>query len=231
MSDRKSISIPLHNMRLSGDLFIPNRQHGLVLYSHGSGSSRSSPRNAYVSEMLGHNGFATLLFDLLTEAEDQDPQMRFNIELLTTRLVATTRWIAQQEDVAGLPIGYFGASTGTASALRAAVQLPDLVEAIVSRGGRPDLANAELANVKAPTLLIVGAMDSVVIDLNRRAMERMNCIKEMQVVAGASHLFEEPGTLAEVAQLASEWFEAYLYTPQRARTGGDGWIIGSASES
>lgn len=231
MTIHRNISIELPTATLFGDLSIPDRPEGLVLFSHGSGSSRKSPRNGYVADILVHHGFATLLFDLLSEEEDRIPAMRFNIGLLTERLVATTRWIAREKGVEGLPIGYFGASTGAASALRAAAKLPEMVEAVVSRGGRPDLADSELVHVQAPTLLIVGAMDTPVIELNRRAMKRMPCIKEMRVVAGAGHLFEEPGTLAEVAQLASEWFEVYLTSEGHSSSGDKRTNRGSASVS
>lgn len=205
-----SMSIDLPEVRLIGDLTVPDHSKGLVLFSHGSGSGRLSPRNRYVAEVLVEFGFATLLFDLLTVFEDLDEAMRFDIDLLTERLVAVTKWVIHHEAVEGLPVGYFGASTGAASAIRAASRLPKTVTAVVSRGGRPDLAMEALLKLRAPTLLIVGSLDTMVIDLNQRAFRQMRGVKKMEVVEGATHLFEEQGTLTEVARLAGEWFEHYL---------------------
>ncbi len=188
----------------------PNTQ-GIVLFVHGSGSSRNSPRNRYVASVLNEAGVATLLFDLLTEEEDQVYETRFDIELLTRRLSEVTEWITQQENLRQLAIGYFGASTGAAAALKAAAARGTSIKAIVSRGGRPDLAAQEyLSHVQAPTLLMVGGLDDGVIDFNQLAYNRLQCIKDLQIIPGATHLFEEPGTLEQVAQLACNWFVKYL---------------------
>ena len=196
---------------LEGALVVPQVTPGIVLFAHGSGSSRLSPRNNFVARRLQQAGLATLLIDLLTHAEDRDVATRFDIPLLTQRLLATTRWLQQQPVTSALPIGYFGASTGAAAALQAAAQLGDTVAAVVSRGGRPDLAGAVALNaVRAPTLLIIGGHDDVVIDLNRQAYELLRCSKEMVIVSGATHLFEEPGTLEQVADQASRWFVQHL---------------------
>jgi dienelactone hydrolase len=186
-----------------------------VLFAHGSGSSRHSPRNRYVAGVLRAAGLATLLMDLLTpeeEAEDRyTGHLRFDIDLLAERLVAATDWLAQQPQTAGWPVGYFGASTGAGAALVAAARRPDAVGAVVSRGGRPDLAGAALARVKAPTLLIVGGRDEPVIALNQQALGRLGAaVKKLVIVPGATHLFEEPGALEEVARLASGWFTRHL---------------------
>lgn len=183
----------------------------MVLFAHGSGSSHKSPRNNFVASVIRQHGIATLLFDLLTEEEDRNYETRFNIPLLTERLLEATRWLEQQTQYQGWPIGYFGASTGAAAALQAAAQLGDAIGAVVSRGGRPDLAGATaLGAVTAPTLLIVGGHDDVVIDLNRQAYEQMHAKRELQIVPGATHLFEEPGTLEQAATLAADWFEQHL---------------------
>ena len=196
---------------LEGALVVPQVTPGIVLFAHGSGSSRLSPRNNFVARRLQQAGLATLLIDLLTHAEDRDVATRFDIPLLTQRLLATTRWLQQQPVTSALPIGYFGASTGAAAALQAAAQLGDTVAAVVSRGGRPDQAGAvALIAVRAPTLLIIGGHDDVVIDLNRQAYELLRCSKEMVIVSGATHLFEEPGTLEQVADQASRWFVQHL---------------------
>lgn len=180
-----------------------------MLFAHGSGSSRFSPRNAFVAGELRRHGVATLLFDLLTEREDRTYRTRFDIELLTRRLVEAAAWVAKQRELRHFPLGLFGASTGAAAALRAAA-LDEHVRAVVSRGGRPDLAGEALPRVRAATLLIVGGADDIVIELNREAYARLQCVKDLQIVPGATHLFEEPGTLEEVARLAARWFDRYL---------------------
>lgn len=195
---------------VAGDLTIPPEPRGIVAFAHGSGSSRLSPRNRQVAQTLNDDGFATLLFDLLTAEEELDRANVFDVPLLGRRLVAATEWIRQQAEVGRLPLGYFGASTGAAAALTAAADLGDRVAAVVSRGGRPDLAAARLGEVLVPTLLIVGGLDAQVLELNRQAQRRLRCKSELRVVAGATHLFEEPGTLEAVAQLASSWFTHHL---------------------
>ncbi len=208
---RIDVQIPAaRRISLEGELVVPPGAAGLVLFAHGSGSSRRSPRNTFVAERLRRRGLATLLMDLLTEEEDLVRERRFDIDLLTERLEGATRWVAKRGDVGRLPLGYFGASTGAACALRAAADLPDRVGAVVSRGGRPDLAMAALDRVRAPTLLIVGGADDVVIDLNRTALARLTCEKKLEIVPRATHLFEEPGALERVAELAAAWFEAHL---------------------
>jgi putative phosphoribosyl transferase len=189
---------------------IPEDPKGVVLFAHGSGSGRRSPRNGYVARKLREAGIATLLLDLLTPAEEQDRRNVFDIELLASRLVAATDWIEDQPQMRGLPIGYFGASTGGGAALAAAADRPGAVAAVVSRGGRPDLAADALPNVRAPTLLIVGALDVPVIDLNRAARARMHTEVELVIVPDASHLFEEPGTLDQVIGHAKRWFLAHF---------------------
>lgn len=199
---------------LNGDLYVPQKATGIVLFAHGSGSTRQSPRNQYVARALNKAGLATLLFDLLTleeEAEDLiKGTFRFNIPFLTERLIAATDWTAAYAATANLKIGYFGASTGAAAALAAASKRQELVNAVVSRGGRPDMAGKALGLVKAPTLLIVGGHDYQVIDMNKEALAKLSTIKELVIVPGATHLFEEPGTLEEVARLAAAWFGKYL---------------------
>ena len=205
------VAIPVGTVRLEGSLAWPAGAKGIILFAHGSGSSRHSPRNRYVAGVLQEGGFATLLFDLLTAAEDRDYATRFDIPLLTSRLLAGTAWVDRQPTAAGLPLGYFGASTGAAAALAAAAEAGSRVRAVVSRGGRPDLAGAAaLARVTAPTLLIVGGEDTVVIGLNRDAFARLACEKTLTIVPGATHLFEEPGTLEQVATHASRWFGRWL---------------------
>jgi len=197
---------------LEGDLVIPERATGIVLFAHGSGSSRHSPRNRYVAGMLNQGGFATLLLDLLTGAEEQvdlrTRHLRFDIDLLAGRLVEATDWLGRGHDTStrNLSIGYFGASTGAAAALVAAAERPAVIRSVVSRGGRPDLAGAALPRVEAPTLLIVGGYDEVVIQMNHQALAQMSCHKQLAIVPGASHLFEEPGTLEKVSSLALDWF-------------------------
>jgi len=195
---------------LDGELIVPDKARGVVIFAHGSGSSRHSPRNQFVARVLRDAGLGTLLFDLLTKEEDTVYETRFDINLLSTRLAAATAWFRQQPRVQGLDIGYFGASTGAAAALVASARLGHVVRAVVSRGGRPDLVGRALARVTAPTLLIVGGLDDVVIDLNRRAYEQLRCAKDLVIVPGATHLFEEPGMLEEVARLAAEWFARRL---------------------
>ena len=195
---------------LAGNLNIPVNATALVLFAHGSGSSRHSPRNQFVARTLNDTGLATLLFDLLTPEEElvdtRTAKLRFDIDLLAKRLIHATEWAKRQEQTRDLRIGYFGSSTGGGAALVAAAQLPDDVDAVVSRGGRPDLAGAALPKVQAPTLLIVGGNDHVVIELNEQARDRMRCEVKLEIVPGATHLFEEPGALEKVAKLASDWF-------------------------
>jgi putative phosphoribosyl transferase len=199
---------------LSGDLVVPPKAAGIVLFAHGSGSSRYSPRNRYVARVLQRGGLGTLLLDLLTAAEEQvdlrTRRLRFDIRLLAGRLGEATDWLEQEPATRRLPLGYFGASTGAAAALVAAAKRPGEIGAVVSRGGRPDLANSALPLVQAPTLLIVGGEDRVVLDLNREAMEEMQCEKELSIVPGAAHLFEEPGAMEQVARLALDWFTRHL---------------------
>src|ERR1044072_5037691 len=202
---------------LQGDLIIPTGTQGLVLFAHGSGSSRHSPRNQFVARTIRTAGVGTLLFDLLTPDEEAmdvyTRRLRFDIGLLAERLVNATYWLKGEFD---LHVGYFGASTGAAAALVAAAQLGEIVGAVVSRGEHPDLAGDSLSLVKAPTLLIVGGLDYPVIDMNRRAYARLRCEKEIEIVPGATHLFEEPGTLDQVALLASEWFQTHLHSSRRS---------------
>ena len=193
-----------------GMLALPSGAKGIVLFAHGSGSGRLSPRNNYVAGVLREHGVATLLFDLLTEAEDRIYENRFDIDLLTRRLLLATQWAGQQAATRELAIGYFGASTGAAAALKAAANLEPKIRAVVSRGGRPDLALDELPHVQAPTLLIVGGNDTAVIDLNRNAYRELRAEKELKIIPGATHLFEEPGTLEQVATAAARWFERHL---------------------
>jgi putative phosphoribosyl transferase len=210
----RPIKIALGPVILEGDLAIPEGAHGIVLFAHGSGSSRQSPRNRFVAETLVAGGLATLLFDLLTEDEEYQERLtrhlRFDIGLLARRLVGATDWILQQPEARNLKVGYFGASTGGGAALVAAAELPEAVGAVVSRGGRPDLAGEALARVRAPTLLIVGGADTQVIALNRQAMSQMSAPVKLEIVPRASHLFEEPGALLQVARLARDWFERFL---------------------
>ena len=206
--------IPAGAVTLEGTLFLPLGTRGIVLFAHGSGSSRHSPRNQYVAATLHQANFGTILMDLLTsseeDAEAHTGHLRFDIELLAGRLVAATDWLRGQPDTQGLRVGYFGASTGAGAALVAAAQRPAEVAAVVSRGGRPDLAGSSLAKVRAPTLLIVGGNDVPVIALNEQALAKLTTEKGLQIVPGASHLFQEQGTLAEVARLARNWFRQYL---------------------
>jgi len=214
----RSIHVGFDDAKLAGDLVVPGRASGVVLFVHGSGSSRHSPRNRAVAETLQRAGLATLMFDLLTlreEADDiQTGQYRFNIPLLASRIGAVTRWLHNDADTRLLSVGYFGASTGAAAALVAAAMTPADVKAVVSRGGRPDLAGEALAKVTAPTLLIVGGADIPVVDLNDQAMVCLNCTKDLRVVQGATHLFQEHGALEQVAHLARDWFARYLAPPK-----------------
>jgi putative phosphoribosyl transferase len=212
-AERRSIRLDIDGIGLDGDLSIPRAARGIVIFAHGSGSSRLSPRNQFVAGELQASGLATLLLDLLTPEEERvdaaTGHLRFDIPLLATRLTEATNWVRHQPGISRLPAGYFGASTGAAAALMAAAG-SEVVRAIVSRGGRPDLAGDALAHVVAPTLLIVGGNDEMVIELNERAMQRLHGRAELVLVPGASHLFVEPGSLEAVATLAREWFDRYL---------------------
>jgi alpha-beta hydrolase superfamily lysophospholipase len=207
----KEVSIQVGNVVLGGELYLPDTAKSIVVFSHGSGSSRFSTRNRAVATYLQKRNFGTLLFDLLTAGEDKVYENRFDIDLLTERLAGVTKWLMHHAEASGYQIGYFGASTGAASALKAAAVLKG-IGAIVSRGGRPDLAGDDLYLVTAPTLLIVGGLDDTVIDLNREAFEKLSCEKELKIVEGATHLFEEPGRMEIVCEFAAEWFEKYLRT-------------------
>ena len=206
--------IPAGDVQLQATVAVPDDRRGAVVFAHGSGSGRHSPRNRAVAAVLQQAGLATLLMDLLTESEEavdaRSGHLRFDIDLLARRLVGAAGWVADQPATAGLPVGYFGASTGGGAALVAAAERPQGVGAVVSRGGRPDLAGPALARVVTPTLLIVGGEDRVVLDLNRSALARIPAEKRLEVVAGATHLFEEPGALERVAALAAEWFTRHL---------------------
>ena len=206
-----TVHIPSGEVELDGELILPPSAKGVVLFAHGSGSSRFSPRNTYVAEVLQQHGIGTLLFDLLTREEDRDYETRFDIALLTRRLLAATAWLQANPTTQAHRLGYFGASTGAAAALQAAAQMGDKIAAVVSRGGRPDLAGEiALSRVTAPTLLIVGAADYGVIELNQQADALMNCEKKLILISGATHLFEEPGTLQQAARSAAGWFARYL---------------------
>ena len=204
------LDIPLSGITLKGDLVIPEKATGIVVFSHGSGSSRFSPRNRMVAELIQKQNIATFMFDWLTEEEDHINENRFNIDLLANRLIETTQWLMEHEDTKSLLVGYFGASTGAASALRAAAHFREAIKAVVSRGGRPDLTLTELPLVTAPTLLIVGGLDTPVIPMNKMAYDKLESVKDMKIVEGATHLFEEPGKLLEVADLAIDWYKKYL---------------------
>jgi len=211
MSTAALVHIPAGTATVEGMLEIPEPAVGLVLFAHGSGSSRHSPRNNFVASVLRDAGVGTLLMDLLTPEEDRDYSRRFDIGLLTQRLLDAARWVAGQAATKHLPLGFFGASTGAAAALEAAAKLGAATHAVVSRGGRPDLASGQaLASVTAPTLLLVGGYDDGVIDLNQLAYDQLRCKKEMVIVPGATHLFEEPGTLEAVASRAAGWFAEHL---------------------
>jgi putative phosphoribosyl transferase len=206
----RDVAIPIDIGELQGTLSVPEGATGAVLFAHGAGSSRFSPRNRYVASVLQDAGLATLLFDLLLEDEAANRANVFDIELLAERLIAATAWLLESPETGDLRVGYFGASTGAAAALVAAARLPDAVEAIVSRGGRPDLAGDDLTRVRAPTLLIVGGADEPVITMNQEALERLEVEKDLVIVPGATHLFEEPGALERVAALAADWFTRHL---------------------
>jgi dienelactone hydrolase len=208
MSDASEslVTIPVDDVELEGILEVPAGASGVVVFAHGSGSSRKSPRNNFVAEVIRDRGLGTLLFDLLTEAEDHIRENRFDIPLLTDRLIAVTEWLHARDDTAGLNVGYFGSSTGAASALRAAAHRGDDIDAVVSRGGRVDMAEERLDEVRAPTLFIVGGADTQVLERNREAYDRLSCEKELHVVGGAGHLFEGDGELEEVAEVAANWF-------------------------
>jgi putative phosphoribosyl transferase len=212
--EEQLVRIPAGTVTLAGSLTLPEQAQAIVLFAHGSGSSRLSPRNRYVARLLNEAKLATLLVDLLTLHEEvidaRTAQLRFDIDLLAERLVDATDWLTEFPDTKHLRIGYFGASTGAAAALAAAAIHPDVVNAVVSRGGRPDLAGAALTRVQAPTLLIVGENDGQVIELNRAALAELRCEKQLVIIPGATHLFEEPGSLDVVAQLARDWFEQHL---------------------
>ncbi|MGW7431644.1 phosphoribosyltransferase family protein [Streptomyces sp. NPDC054861] len=204
------VRVPLGGAALTGRLVVPGGAAGIVLFAHGSGSSRHSPRNRAVADILNHAGLGTLLFDLLTEEEADDRALVFDTALLADRLARATTWLAERQATDGLPLGYFGASTGAAAALRAAADPSSSVAAVVSRGGRPDLAGPHLASVRAPTLLIVGGADPLVLDLNEEARAGLRCENRLEVVPGAGHLFEEPGALERVGDLAARWFAAHV---------------------
>ncbi len=208
------VRIDAGSARLEGNLSLPEGATGVVLFAHGSGSSRHSPRNQYVARVLRQAGLGTLLIDLLTAEEEREDartgQLRFDIDLLSRRVAGASAWLAGNPSTAHLPAGYFGASTGAAAALAAAAERTDEVRAVVSRGGRPDLAIPVLHRVKAPTLLIVGGADLPVIEMNREALQHLNVAGRLEIVPGATHLFEEPGALEEVARLAAEWFQEHL---------------------
>ena len=210
----RPVRITAGRASLDGDLALPGGARGVVLFAHGSGSSRHSSRNRYVAQELRRSALGTLLMDLLTAEEEaidaRTGHLRFDIGLLAERLLAATRWLRAEAETSRLPIGYFGASTGGGAALVAAADAPEEARAVVSRGGRPDLAGAALPRVQAPTLLIVGGRDEPVIAMNREALAQLGCEKRMEIVPGATHLFEEPGTLEEVARLARDWFDRHL---------------------
>jgi pimeloyl-ACP methyl ester carboxylesterase len=214
VSERGEVQIRAGSVLLNGELKVPEDATGIVLFAHGSGSSRHSPRNQYVAGVIREAGVGTLLFDLLTREEEAidnyTREFRFDINLLARRLVAATKWLTGQTETSHLCPGYFGSSTGGGAALVAAAELGVKVGAVVSRGGRPDLAGAALRRVKAPTLLIVGGLDGPVIQMNEDAYAELRCVKELKIIPGATHLFEEPGKLEEVASLAAKWFLKHL---------------------
>jgi putative phosphoribosyl transferase len=220
----RAVQLAVGTAVLEANLSVPVAAQGIVVFAHGSGSSRHSPRNRYVARTLQESGFATLLLDLLTQAEEsvdvRTAHLRFNIDLLAERLVGATDWLRLNDATRHLGVGYFGASTGAGAALIAAAQRPTVIRAVVSRGGRPDLAGSALSDVQAPTLLIVGGKDIPVIGMNREALAQLRVEKELQIVPGATHLFEEPGTLEAVARLASDWFKRYLPARSKQQTTG-----------
>ena len=214
--EERAVVVRCDSASLEGTLAVPDGARGVVLFAHGSGSSRHSPRNIHVAEQLRAAGLGTLLIDLLTPNEEivdqRTRELRFDIELLARRLVGAISWLGSEATTSALPIGLFGASTGGGAALLAAAHVPEHVAAVVSRGGRPDLAGRALPGVRAPTLLIVGERDDAVIDLNKQAMVAMSAVVRLEIVPGATHLFEEPGTLETVARLSADWFARYLVT-------------------
>jgi pimeloyl-ACP methyl ester carboxylesterase len=210
MVNKNELVIPLKGLDLKGVLRKADTARGMVIFCHGSGSSRLSSRNNFVADLLLEAGYSSLLFDLLTEDEDLTYENRFHIDLLTARLVDVTAYVIKSENLKNIPIGYFGASTGAASALFAAAALGKKIGAVVSRGGRPDLAMPILNKIRIPTLLIVGGDDHMVIELNQKAFDRLDCIKKLEIVEGATHLFTESGKLEEVARLTIDWFDHYL---------------------
>jgi len=211
-SKNTPVEINLNGLILKGNLALAENAMGMVIFSHGSGSSRLSPRNNFVAGILQEKKLSSLLFDLLTEEEDMSYQNRFDVDMITLRLIDVTHWVLQQKELNGLPLGYFGASTGAASALRAAAFYGQDIKAVVSRGGRPDLILNELHKVISPTLLIVGGRDHAVVEMNEEAYQQLNCIKKLEIVAKATHLFEEAGKLEEVARLSSNWFLRHFKT-------------------
>lgn len=221
-TNEQAVKVTFGSVVLDGILVVPPTAEAIVVFAHGSGSSRFSYRNLFVAEALQKKGLATLLFDLLTSKEEEHDRksgdLRFDISLLTTRLAGATTWLVSQKNIKDLAVGYFGASTGAAAALSAAAMKPDVVKAVVSRGGRPDLAGPALKDVKAPTLLIVGGVDTQVLRLNENALAQMTAQRKLEIVPGATHLFGEPGTLETVAHLASEWFSHYLLTATTGAT-------------
>jgi putative phosphoribosyl transferase len=223
--ESRELVIDLEGVALEGTLTLPKEARGLVLFAHGSGSSRHSPRNRYVAQILQSQYIGTLLFDLLTRQEESFDQfsgeLRFDIPFLARRLTGATRWVKNKAGKQDLKIGYFGASTGAGAALVAAAELPGIVSAIVSRGGRPDLAGSALGLVRAPTLLIVGGEDKPIIAMNREALARLQCPdKKLVIIPGATHLFEEPGTLEEVARVAADWFTLHFTSAEKAQSQG-----------
>lgn len=221
--NNSELDIPLEKVTLKGQLTIPENAYGLVLFVHGSGSSRLSPRNQHVARTLQHHGIGTFLFDLLSREEEEvdeiDRHLRFDIPMLASRLSAVTHWLNTTGLSQNLPLGYFGASTGAAAALIAAVSHSKRIVAVVSRGGRPDLAMKVLNHVHSPTLFIVGGLDHDVLELNQQAFNGLTCEKKLIVVPGATHLFEEPGTLEQVAEHAAKWFEKHMHVPEHRRAG------------
>ena len=206
----KTLQIPINSIKLEGMLAVPDGAKGLVIFAHGAGSSRLSPRNNFVAEEIRKRDVGTLLFDLLTEKEDEIYENRFDIPLLADRLKIVTEWVKKQSETKNLNIGYFGSSTGAAAAIIAAADIGSEIKAVVSRGGRPDLAGEALSQIQSPALFMVGGDDFGVIELNQESYDLMKCKKELKIIPGATHLFEEPGTLEEVARLAAEWFKKYL---------------------
>ena len=207
---KENLEIPVGDIRLPGELLIPENATGIIVFSHGSGSNRLSPSNNYVANILRNEGFATLLFDLLTKEEGLDYEMRFDISLMTDRLEMVTNWVIEDSPAKDLYIGFYGASSGAASALSATTRLGDKIKAIVSRSGRPDLAMQQLLEVEVPTLLIVGRLDENVAQLNRSSLRHLAGVRKLAIVPGATHFFSEPGKLDEVAQLSANWYQKYL---------------------